>query len=251
MASIDLNCDMGESFGSYQIGDDEALMDIVSSVNIACGFHGGDPGVMRKTVSMAAKKKIAIGAHPGYPDLQGFGRREMKLSVDEVYDLVLYQLGALAGFTKAAGTKLAHVKPHGALYNTAAKEMSLAEAIAKAVRDFDPSLILVGLSGSRLIEAGAQAGLRTASEVFADRAYQDDGTLSARSMKDALIDDPDKAAEQVLKMIKYNKVTSLSGKNIAVTAQTVCIHGDGKFAVAFAKKIRQVLSENNVSVQHL
>lgn len=251
MASIDLNCDMGESFGSYHIGDDEALMDFVSSVNIACGFHGGDPGVMRKTVALAAKKKIAIGAHPGYPDLQGFGRREMKLSGEEVYELVLYQLGALAGFAVVEGTKLMHVKPHGALYNTAAKEMLLAEAIAKAVKDFDPSLVLVGLSGSKIVEAGAKAGLKTASEVFADRSYQDDGALSPRTMKGALIEDPEKAAEQALKMVTMNKVTSLSGKDVAVSAQTLCIHGDGKFALPFAKKIRQVLSENNVKIQHL
>jgi UPF0271 protein len=175
----------------------------------------------------------------------------MKFSSEEVYDLVLYQLGALGGFAVAEGTKLMHVKPHGALYNTAAKEMLLAEAIAKAVKDFDSSLVLVGLSGSKLIEAGAKAGLKTASEVFADRSYQDDGSLSPRTMKGALIEDPEKAAEQALKMVTTNKVTSLAGKDIAVSAQTLCIHGDGKFALPFAKKIHQVLSENNVKIQHL
>jgi 5-oxoprolinase (ATP-hydrolysing) subunit A len=250
MRSIDINCDMGESFGAWSIGDDEALMDYVTSINIACGFHGGDPSVMRKTVEAAVRKKIAIGAHPGYPDLQGFGRRDMNLSASEIYEVVLYQIGALTAFVKAAGSVLHHVKPHGALYNAAAKSKSLAEAIARAVRDADPRLILVGLSGSYLIEEARTLGVRTASEVFADRSYQEDGTLTPRTSPNALIQDQGQAAQQVLQMVMRNTVTAVTGKEISVTAETVCIHGDGKTALPLAKTIVNLLSENNVLVKH-
>jgi UPF0271 protein len=249
MLSIDLNCDMGESFGRYSIGQDEELMQHVSSVNIACGFHGGDPGVMRKTVVLASKKNLAIGAHPGYPDLQGFGRREMHLSPEEIYDMVLYQIGALTGIVKASGAVLNHVKPHGALYNTAAKDKAIANAIAQAVRDADASLVLIGLSGSHLITEGTHAGLKTASEVFSDRTYQDDGTLTPRSHPNALLDQPDDAARQVLNMVMHGKVISVSGKNIPVAADTVCIHGDGPHALSFARAIVNTLTENNVSIK--
>jgi UPF0271 protein len=249
MLSIDLNCDMGESFGRYTIGQDEELMQYVSSVNIACGFHGGDPSVMRNTVVLASKKNLAIGAHPGYPDLQGFGRREMHLSPNEIYDMVLYQIGALMGIVKASGVVLNHVKPHGALYNTAAKDKTIASAIAQAIRDADASLVLIGLSGSHLITEGTRAGLKTASEVFSDRTYQDDGTLTPRSHPNALLDQPDNAARQVLSMVMHGKVISVSGKNISVTADTVCIHGDSPHALSFAKAIVNTLTDHNVSIK--
>jgi UPF0271 protein len=249
MLSIDLNCDMGESFGAYTIGQDEALMNLVSSVNIACGFHAGDPSVMRKTVMLAAQKKIAIGAHPGYPDLQGFGRRQLHLSADEVYDMVLYQIGALNAFAIASGVKLYHVKPHGALYNTGAGNQQVAVAIAKAVRDVDKNLVLVGLSGSYLINEAKVAGLNTASEVFADRSYQDDGMLTPRSSPHALHQDPEQAAKQVLQMVQQKTVTAISGKEIPVQAETVCIHGDGKHALAFAQAIAQLLTKHNIRIQ--
>lgn len=248
MKYIDINCDMGESFGAYSLGDDLALMDYVSSVNIACGYHAGDPSVMRRTVDAASNKKLAIGAHPGFPDLQGFGRRNMMLSAEEVYDIVLYQVGALEAFTKAAGTRLHHVKPHGALYNAAAKDKSLADAIARAVFDFDKSLVFVGLSGSELIRAGNVLGLRTASEVFADRTYQDDGSLTPRTMPKALIDNSRDAADQALSMATNGKVTTQGGKIIAVRADSICIHGDGPHALAHAREIFQTLSQHGITV---
>jgi 5-oxoprolinase (ATP-hydrolysing) subunit A len=249
MLSVDLNCDMGESFGAFSIGQDVALMSFVSSVNIACGFHGGDPSVMKATVKEAVAKGLAIGAHPGYPDLQGFGRRDMKISPDEVYDIVLYQIGALMGFASAAGTRLHHVKPHGALYNTAVKDQSLSKAIAQAVRDVDQSLLFVGLSGSIMLKEAEGLGLRTVSEVFADRTYQDDGTLTPRTSANALIHDETVAAQHVLRMVQDKKVKSVSGKDIDLQVDSVCIHGDGKNALALAKKIVEVLNQNHVSIR--
>lgn len=240
---------MGESFGNYTIGQDEALMDYVSSVNVACGFHGGDPSVMRRTVDLAVKKEIAIGAHPGYQDMQGFGRREMKYSAQEIYDIVLYQIGALTAFVKAKGTRLHHVKPHGALYNTAVKDKTIASAIAHAVRDSDKDLLLVGLSGSYLIDEAHALCLKTASEVFADRTYQDDGTLTPRTHANALHEKADAVANQVLNMVKRQMVTALSGKQVHVKAETICIHGDGSHAFAFAKAIVTTLKQNNVIIK--
>lgn len=248
MASIDLNCDMGESFGAFSIGQDELLMDLVSSVNIACGFHGGDPSVMRSTVSAAAKRGLAIGAHPGYPDLQGFGRREMKFSAEEIYDMVLYQVGALSGFTTAIGAKLYHVKPHGAMYNLAAKDNKIANAIATAVRDVDKTLMFVGLSGSELIAAGKRLGLSTVSEVFADRTYQEDGTLTPRTSAGALIDNKVDVARQVVNMVLNKRVQTLSGAEIPIQPDSVCIHGDGKHALEFAREIVKELKKQNVSI---
>jgi 5-oxoprolinase (ATP-hydrolysing) subunit A len=249
MDSVDLNCDMGESFGAFNIGQDEALMDYVSSVNIACGFHAGDPSVMKKTVALAARKNISIGAHPGYADLQGFGRRDIKLSVAEIYDIVVYQIGALAAFAKTNSTKLNHVKPHGALYNAAAKDRAVAGAIAKAVNDVDRDLIFVGLSGSIMIEEARALGLRTASEVFADRTYQEDGTLTPRSSKYSMIESPSLAAQQVLQMVQRKTVTTVSGKEIPVAAETICIHGDAEHALEFAKAVVNLLRQNNVSIK--
>jgi UPF0271 protein len=240
---------MGESFGNYTLGQDKELLQYVSSINVACGFHGGDPTVMRETVAHAVEKYVAIGAHPGYPDLQGFGRREMKLSPEEVYDLVLYQIGSLSVFVKAAGSVLHHVKPHGALYNTAAKDRNIAAAIARAVRDADSNLILVGLSGSELIHEGKAAGLKTWSEVFSDRTYQEDGTLTPRSSPNAVHVNAEVAASQVLHMVKHQQVVSVSGKQIPVKTETVCIHGDGSHALSFAKAIVTILTQNNVSIK--
>lgn len=243
---LDINCDMGESFGVYRIGRDEEILDYVTSANIACGFHAGDPATMRKTVRAALEKKAGIGAHPGLPDLPGFGRREMALSPQEAYDLVVYQIGALYGFVKAEGGKIQHVKPHGALYNMAAKNFSLAEAIAEAVYDVDPELILFGLSGSQLERAGKKAGLRTAAEVFADRTYQEDGSLTPRREKNALIGDPEAAVKQVVRMVKEGKVKSLQGTEVAIRADTVCIHGDGEHALDFAKYLSGSLAKNGI-----
>ncbi|MDW6093284.1 5-oxoprolinase subunit PxpA [Vibrio rhizosphaerae] len=246
MNRVDLNCDMGESFGVYSLGNDVALMDFVSSVNIACGFHAGDPGVMRETVRYALAKNLAIGAHPGLPDLAGFGRRMMAISPREAYDMVVYQIGALYGFVRAAGGRLHHVKPHGALYNMAAQDESLAAAIAQAVKDVDPTLVLYGLSGSALIRAGETEGLRVAHEVFADRTYQPDGTLTPRDQPDALIHHDDAALNQVLDMVCQRQVRATDGQWVNIQADTICIHGDGAHALEFAAKIRQTLQQSAV-----
>ncbi|SHF35004.1 LamB/YcsF family protein [Vibrio gazogenes] len=246
MNSVDLNCDMGESFGVYSLGNDVALMDFVSSVNIACGFHAGDPSVMRETVRYALEKRLSIGAHPGLPDLVGFGRRIMAITPQEAYDMVVYQIGALHGFVRAAGGHLHHVKPHGALYNMAAQDALLAGAIARAVKDIDPTLVLYGLSGSALIRAAESEGLRVAHEVFADRTYQPDGTLTPRDRPDALIDHDDAALNQVLDMVCQGKVRATDGQWVEIQADTICIHGDGAHALEFAAKIHQTLQSSAV-----
>src|SRR5690606_3043926 len=205
---IDLNCDMGESFGAWQMGQDEAILPFVSSANIACGYHAGDPATMRKTVAAALKHKVALGAHPGLPDLEGFGRRNMDISPESAYDMVVVQVGALAGVAASQGGRLHHVKAHGALYNMAAKNAKLAKAIAQAVRDVDASLILYGLAGSELVRAGNEAGLTVAQEVFADRSYQADGSLTPRSQPGAMIEDPAASIRQVLRMVTEGKVAT-------------------------------------------
>ncbi|MDJ1506931.1 5-oxoprolinase subunit PxpA [Xanthocytophaga agilis] len=249
MHSIDLNCDMGESFGSWKMGNDLQIMDYVSSVNIACGFHAGDADTMRKTVAAATEKNVAIGAHPGFPDLQGFGRRNMQLSPEEVYNIILYQIGALSAFVKVAGNRLHHVKPHGALYNMAAKDSSLSSAIAQAIKDFDPSLIVYGLSGSFLISESQKLGLKTASEVFADRTYQQDGTLTPRNQPFALIEDTTKSLEQVVKMVEEQQVVTTENIPVPIQADTICIHGDGKHAVDFAQAINKLFREHSITIQ--
>jgi UPF0271 protein len=246
---VDLNCDMGESFGAYRMGTDEDILQYVTSANIACGFHAGDPATMRKTVTLALEKGIAIGAHPGLPDLTGFGRRNMEISPQEAFDMVVYQIGALYGFVKAEGGKIQHVKPHGALYNMAAKSMELSQAIAGAIYKVDSELILFGLSGSELVKAGEAIGLRTASEVFADRTYQKDGSLTPRRQPDALLTDDQKAIDQVIRMVKEGKVLSQQGIDIVIQADTVCIHGDGLHALSFARQIRERLNNSDVTVQ--
>ncbi|CAH0154170.1 MULTISPECIES: 5-oxoprolinase subunit PxpA [unclassified Pedobacter] len=249
MKMIDLNCDMGEAFGNYTMPNDEKLMDYISSANIACGFHAGDPTVMQQTVALALKKGVAIGAHPGLPDLQGFGRREMKISPNEAYQLTLYQMGALSGFVKATGSKLHHVKAHGALYNMAAKDTALARAIVQAVYDFDPGLILYALAGSKMIDEAEKKGIVTASEVFADRSYQDDGLLTPRSADNALITNEEDAISQALGFALNQEVNSINGNRIAVKAETVCLHGDGEHAVAFAKLIAERLKKEGIAIK--
>ncbi|HXG82392.1 MAG TPA: 5-oxoprolinase subunit PxpA [Pyrinomonadaceae bacterium] len=249
MLFVDLNCDMGESFGAWEMGRDAELMDFVSSVNIACGFHAGDAGVIRKTVETAIEKGAAIGAHPSFPDLQGFGRREMKMSAREIFDIVLYQIAAVKGICESLGGRLHHVKPHGALYNQAAKDANLAEAIAKAVKAIDKNLILYGLSNSFLISEAEKIGLKTASEVFADRTYQADGNLTARSEPNALINDSDAAIAQVLQMIQAQTVTTTNGEIVPIKAETICIHGDGANALEFAKAIRRKLIAEKILIQ--
>lgn len=251
MMTVDLNCDMGESFGAWKMGDDARLMDVVSSVNIACGFHAGDAGTMRETVQMAIERNVAVGAHPSFPDLQGFGRREMKMSVQEIFDIVLYQVSALKGICEAFGGKLYHVKPHGALYNAAAKNPETALAIAEAVKAIDKNLVLYGLSNSFLISEAEKTGLKTASEVFADRTYQPDGTLTARTMPNALISNTKTSVNQVLEMVKLQKATAVNGEKIFIKADTICIHGDGTHALELASAIRQSLIENGTKIRSL
>jgi UPF0271 protein len=251
MVHIDLNCDMGESFGRYTIGADEQIITSITSANIACGFHAGDPETMRKTVRLAMDHSVSIGAHPGLDDLKGFGRRTMSITPEEVYDLVVYQIGALHGFVLAEGAVLKHVKPHGALYNMAAVKKELAEAIAKAIYKINPELILYGLSGSELMKAGDKFGLKTANEVFADRTYQRDGTLTPRHEEDALIKDENTAIAQVIKMVVDQKVITQSGYEVPITADTICIHGDGENSVEFAKKINNALQDNGIEVKGL
>lgn len=248
MYQIDLNCDLGESFGAYKIGMDEEVLQFITSANVACGFHAGDPSVMRKTVQLALKNNVKIGAHPGLPDLAGFGRRNMNISPQEAYDLVVYQIGALSGFLKAEGEKMQHVKPHGALYNMAAKSRELSEAIAEAVYKVDPQLILFGLAGSELVKAGEKIGLKTANEVFSDRTYQQDGSLTPRTQPDALIHSYEDSVSQVIRMIKEGKVRSTQGVDVSVLAQTVCIHGDGTEALVFAKQLRESMQSEGIQV---
>ena len=249
MKMIDLNCDLGEAFGNYAMPNDEKLMDYITSANIACGFHAGDPDVMQQTVALAVKKGVAIGAHPGLPDLQGFGRREIKITPNEAYQLTLYQIGALSAFVKAAGGKLHHVKAHGALYNMAAKDSTLAKAIVQSVYDFDRGLILYALAGSKMIAEAEKAGIVTASEVFADRSYQDDGLLTPRSANNALITNEEDAVNQVLGFALRQEVKSANGNRIAVRAETVCLHGDGEHAVAFAKLITERLKKEGILIK--
>lgn len=248
---IDLNADMGESFGAWRMGEDEALMTVVSSVNLACGFHAGDPLTMRRTVAMAVEAGVAIGAHPGYRDLVGFGRRKMELSAEEVTADLLYQLGALDAFVRAAGTRLHHVKPHGALYNQAAEEPELALAIAQAVRAFDPHLILVGRAGSALLQAGVACDLQVAGELFADRRYLPNGALAPRSMPGAVIDDPQEAAQQAAQILSEQVVTAIDGTRVSLTGSTLCIHGDRPHAAAFAQAVRERLEEMGIQIAPL
>jgi len=247
--TVDLNCDMGESYGVYHLGRDSDIMPLVSAANIACGFHAGDPLTMQTSVRMAVQHKVAIGAHPGYPDLVGFGRRSLAATPEEVYAMVVYQVGAISAVASAAGGRVRHVKPHGALYNTATQSMEIAKAIATAVRDVDDSLILYGLSGSALVTAGRTLGLVTASEVFADRTYQPDGSLTPRRHEHALIRTEDTAVLQVLQMIEEGTVRAVDGTFVRIQADTVCIHGDGVHALEFATRLRSALGHRGIAVR--
>ena len=236
--SIDINCDMGEG-----IGNDEAIMPYVTSANIACGFHAGDAETMRITIGLAQKHRLNIGAHPSFDDRENFGRTEMKTSPEDVYRLLTEQLFLFKKIADAAGALVHHVKPHGALYNMAAQNAALAKAVAQAVKDFDENLVLFGLSGSASIIEAKALGLKTRSEVFADRTYQDNGSLTPRSQSNALIEDEDKAVAQVLQMVNAGTVTSVAGKEVPLVAETVCLHGDGKHAVQFARRLFLTLNK--------
>lgn len=249
MFTVDINCDLGESFGRYKLGEQEEILKYVTSANIACGFHAGDPSVMRETVKIALANNVQIGAHPGLPDLNGFGRRAMKITPQEGYDMVVYQIGALQGFLATQNAKLQHVKPHGALYNMAAKDQALSEAIAQGVYDISPEIVLFGLADSELTKAGEKIGLKTAHEVFADRTYQQDGSLTSRSQADAMITDQEASVQQVIKMVKEGYVVTQQQTKFAINANTVCIHGDGEHALEFAKYIRQTLEKESITVK--
>lgn len=247
---MDLNCDMGESFGVYRMGDDQAILPYITSANIACGFHGGDPLVMQTTLRLAAAHGVQVGAHPGYPDLQGFGRHNMELAPQEVEALVIYQVGALAGFCQAAGVTLRHVKPHGALYNQAAGDEKLATAIARGVRSFSADLILVGLAGSQLLAAGQAAGLQVAAEGFADRAYNPDGSLRSRKLPGAVLNQAE-AVAQALQLAQQG-VAIQAGEQLNYTPiDTLCIHGDTPGATAIAQAVKAALGSAGISVKAL
>ncbi|OJI05047.1 5-oxoprolinase subunit PxpA [Polynucleobacter sp. MWH-Adler-W8] len=238
---MDINSDMGEGFGAWEMGNDALLLNYITSTNIACGWHAGDPARMKKLVEMATQKSVHIGAHPGFPDLEGFGRREMAISEQDAYNYVLYQAGALKAFVKAAGTTLHHVKPHGALYNQAAKDMKLARGIARAVKDLGPEVILYGLAGSCMIDAAKELNVPVWQEVFADRKYTEEGFLVPRSQAGAVIEDESEALNQAIDMSRNGKVIAIDGSEIKIQADTLCIHGDNPHAVEFAKKIKDAL----------
>ncbi|WP_027717371.1 LamB/YcsF family protein [Desulfovirgula thermocuniculi] len=249
--AVDLNADIGESFGAYTIGLDEELIKYITSANIACGLHAGDPLVMERTVALAAAHGVAVGAHPGYPDLQGFGRRDMSLSPAEVKAYVMYQVGALMAFARAAGVKLTHVKPHGALYNTAARDPRIAAAVVEAVKAVDEGLVLLALAGSEMVKAARAAGLAVAQEVFADRAYHADGTLVPRGVPGAVIHDPEVAIPRAVRMVTEGKVRAITGEEIAIEADSICVHGDNPRAVEFARRLKEALVAAGVLVRPL
>ena len=249
MPHIDLNCDLGESFGAYTIGMDEKVIPFITSANVACGFHAGDPLVMQRTVALCKQSGAAVGAHPGFPDLQGFGRRQMKLTPAEAKACVQYQIGALKAFCDAAGVPLHHVKPHGALYNMAGKDRALADAICAAVKESAPGAVLLALSGSEMVKAAQAIGLPVANEVFADRGYRPDGSLVPRGTPGAMIEDEDEAIARVIRMVTEGKVTANDGTDIAIQADSVCVHGDGPKALAFVEKIGAALQAAGVELK--
>lgn len=249
MYVVDLNSDIGESFGRYNLGLDHEVLKYITSANIACGFHAGDPNVMDETIKLAKENNVHIGAHPGYLDLIGFGRRNMDISPKEVRNYVVYQLGALIAMARAHNIEVRHVKPHGAMYNMAAKDEKLAYAIAKGIYEVDRKIILMGLAGSILIKMGEEVGLRVCNEVFADRAYNRDATLVSRNLKGAVIHDTDKAIKRVIRMIKESKVQSIDGKDILIKAQSICVHGDNPKALDFVCKIRNKLEEEAIIIK--
>ena len=247
---IDLNSDMGESFGAYTIGADEEILRWVTSANVACGWHGGDPHVMRQTVARAKALGVAVGAHPSYPDLLGFGRRPMQITRQEARDYMLYQIGALRAFVVAAGLTLQHVKPHGAIYNVAAKDRELSLGIAEAVKEAGGDLILMGLPDSEMLKAGQEVGVRVAREAFGDRAYNEDGSLVSRKIAGSLITDPDEVAERVIGLAQ-GRVVAVTGKEIRFQADTICLHGDTPGAATIARRVRERLEKEGAQVRPL
>jgi UPF0271 protein len=248
---IDLNSDVGESFGNYKLGLDEEVIPLITSANIACGFHAGDPSVMEKTIALAKKHGVAPGAHPGFPDLMGFGRRNMDATIEEIKDYVAYQIGALQAFAAMEGLAIQHVKPHGALYNMAFENFGIWEAVAEVISTLDKRLILVAMAGpdrDRLEAIGSKYGIRIAFEFFADRAYNPDGSLVSRREPGAVIHDQEKAAERVLKLIREESVIARDGAEIPLTADTVCVHGDNPTAVMLTRKLRETLKAAGVEV---
>lgn len=248
MDRIDLNADLGESYGVYTLGDDDALLQSVTSANIACGFHAGDPGTMARAVAFCIERGVALGAHPGLPDLAGFGRRVLAVTPAEARDLVTYQIGALAAFAARHGQKLQHVKPHGALYGMAERDPALAQAIAQAVREADAGLILVGLSGGRLAAVGRELGLRVAHEVFADRSYAPDGTLTPRGQPDAVLHDPEQVAARIVRLAREGKIAATDGSDLTPITDTICLHGDSPGAAQLAKAVRQALEAEGIAI---
>ena len=248
---VDLNADIGESFGIYNVGNDELLLLCITSGSIACGFHAGDPSVMRRTVRLAARAGVAVGAHPGFPDLAGFGRREINAEPQEIADLVLYQIGALGAVARAEGLRLQHVKPHGALYNMSVRRKDVAEAIARAVASFDETLLLVGLPGSELLSAGARLGLRVAGEAFADRSYEPDGTLTPRHLADSVLTEPGRAADRAVRMVRDSTIIARDGSTLPIKVDTICVHGDTKDAAELAAAVRAGLEQAGITVAAL
>ncbi len=251
MYRVDLNCDLGESFGNYKIGCDEEVIKYISSANIACGFHASDPVVMDNTVKLAKEYGVSVGAHPGFQDLAGFGRRNMNISYKEAKIIVQYQIGALKAFCAAHGVNMNHVKPHGALYNMAGKDINLALAICEGIKEVDSDLILLALSGSKMIDAAKIMGLKYANEVFADRAYNDDGTLVNRKIDGSVITDKEVAIKRVIRMIKENKVTTINGVEIPICPESICVHGDNIKALEFVKDIKESLERENIKIAPL
>lgn len=251
MAIVDLNSDLGESFGAWKMGMDEAVMNHISSSNIACGWHGGDAEVMLRTVRAAKAQNIAVGAHPGYPDLVGFGRRNMTCTPDELYAYTLYQVGAMMGVCASEGVELQHVKPHGAMYNQAAKDPKLATAIARAIKSLGSGIILMGLANSAFEAAAAEQGIPFAAEAFADRGYMADGSLVPRDKPGAFIHDPNEAAARMLKLIKDGTIETPDGQTLKLKAHTICMHGDNPDAVKMAEVVKATLEKNGVTVKNL
>ena len=248
MYQVDLNCDLGESFGNYKLGLDEEVISYISSSNIACGFHASDPLIMDHTVKLAKKAGVCVGAHPGFPDLVGFGRRNMDVSPKEAKAMVQYQIGALDSFCRVHGIKMHHVKPHGALYNMAGQDLKLALAICEGIYEVNPELILLALSGSEMVNAAQSIGLKVAREAFADRAYEEDGSLVARTKEGAMITDENESIKRVIRMIKENKVKAITGKDISIKVDSICVHGDGIKALEFVRKIKFSLEEENIKI---
>lgn len=246
---VDLNSDLGESFGAWKTGNDAEILKFISSANVACGYHAGDPVVMNKTVKMAMENGVAVGAHPGYPDLQGFGRRKMSLPADTVTQMVRYQLGALEAFLRPYGKKLQHVSPHGALGNSCQYDRELSAAICRAVADYDPSVIVYYCAGAVLGEVAAEFGLETKCEIFADRAYLDDLCLVPRAQPGAMITDENLAIERCIRMVREGTVETISGKTVEIAGDTLCVHGDGPKALEFVSRIRAAFTENGIEIR--